>query len=82
MWPRIFRLVWQRCILDRKSEGFLGPGGLDDMGRHFNCTGGVTGYIDRAVFGEHLLKHPDCQTGVKAASRIPASRTRRCPIGQ
>jgi len=40
---------------------FLGPGGLDDMGRHFNCTGGVSGSIDRQVFGDHLLRHPDCQ---------------------
>lgn len=31
------------------------------MGRYFNCTGGVSGYIDRRVFGDHLLQHPDCQ---------------------
>ncbi|XP_066256194.1 heparan-alpha-glucosaminide N-acetyltransferase-like [Euwallacea similis] len=43
------------------GKGYLGPGGLDDGGKHFNCTGGVTGYIDRQFFGEHMYKRPDCK---------------------
>lgn len=31
------------------------------MGKHFNCTGGVAGYIDRQVFGEHMYRRPECQ---------------------
>ncbi|ENN79718.1 hypothetical protein HUJ04_003877 [Dendroctonus ponderosae] len=42
------------------GNGYLGPGGLDDMSKHFNCTGGAAGYIDRQVFGHHLLKISDC----------------------
>lgn len=62
MWPRIFRLVGNTAFRFFFFKlRLLGPGGLDDMGRHFNCTGGVTGYIDRQVFGDHMLKHPDCQ---------------------
>ncbi|XP_023026506.2 heparan-alpha-glucosaminide N-acetyltransferase [Leptinotarsa decemlineata] len=43
------------------GRGYLGPGGLDEGGKYFNCTGGVAGYIDRAVFGHHMYKHPACQ---------------------
>ncbi|KAL1516877.1 hypothetical protein ABEB36_000715 [Hypothenemus hampei] len=43
------------------GKGYLGPGGLEDMKRHFNCTGGAAGYIDREFFGEHMYKHPACQ---------------------
>lgn len=43
------------------GKGYLGPGGLDDGGSYFNCTGGAAGYIDRQVFGEHMYKHPACQ---------------------
>ncbi|XP_040570606.1 heparan-alpha-glucosaminide N-acetyltransferase [Lepeophtheirus salmonis] len=39
--------------------GYLGPGGLHDGGKYFNCTGGSAGYIDRVVFGEkHMYHHP------------------------
>lgn len=37
--------------------GYLGPGGLHNFGKHHACTGGAAGYIDRLVFGEHILKH-------------------------
>ncbi|XP_035668405.1 heparan-alpha-glucosaminide N-acetyltransferase-like isoform X3 [Branchiostoma floridae] len=38
--------------------GYLGPGGLSDIA-HYNCTGGATGYIDRAVFtDDHIYQHP------------------------
>ena len=34
------------------SSGYLGPGGLHDRGKHFNCSGGAAGYIDRLVLGD------------------------------
>lgn len=40
------------------GEGYLGPGGLDEGGKYLNCTGGVAGYIDRYIFGEHIYKAP------------------------
>lgn len=43
------------------GRGYLGPGGLEDLGHHVNCTGGAAGYIDRLVFGEHMYKKPSCQ---------------------
>lgn len=43
------------------GKGYIGPGGLHDGGKHFNCTGGIAGYIDRAVFGDHIYKHPTCE---------------------
>lgn len=43
------------------GKGYLGPGGLHEHGKYFNCTGGVAGYVDRKVFGEHIYKHPTCQ---------------------
>ncbi|XP_073454211.1 heparan-alpha-glucosaminide N-acetyltransferase [Aquarana catesbeiana] len=39
--------------------GYLGPGGIGDMGKYPNCTGGAAGYIDRSVLGEnHIYQHP------------------------
>ncbi|PIO28848.1 hypothetical protein AB205_0098810 [Aquarana catesbeiana] len=39
--------------------GYLGPGGIGDMGKYPNCTGGAAGYIDRLVLGEnHIYQHP------------------------
>ncbi|XP_046391783.1 heparan-alpha-glucosaminide N-acetyltransferase-like [Ischnura elegans] len=41
--------------------GYLGPGGLSDLGRNENCTGGAAGYIDRVVLGQrHLYQNPTC----------------------
>lgn len=40
-------------------HGYLGPGGLHEMGRYNNCIGGATGYIDRLIIGDqHLYQHP------------------------
>ncbi|XP_066585566.1 heparan-alpha-glucosaminide N-acetyltransferase-like [Prorops nasuta] len=40
-------------------EGYLGPGGRHENGLYYNCTGGVTGYIDRLALGiDHLYKYP------------------------
>lgn len=35
--------------------GYLGPGGLSEGGKYFNCTGGAAAYIDVKVFGEHHI---------------------------
>jgi heparan-alpha-glucosaminide N-acetyltransferase len=43
------------------GKGYLGPGGLDDHGDFFNCTGGIAGYIDRQVFGEHMYRNAACK---------------------
>lgn len=42
------------------GKGYLGPGGLSDGGRYYNCTGGVSGYLDREIFGKHMYKRPPC----------------------
>lgn len=39
---------------------YIGPGGLDEFGKYPNCTGGVAGYIDRKIFGNHMYKNPPC----------------------
>ncbi|XP_069872143.1 heparan-alpha-glucosaminide N-acetyltransferase isoform X1 [Dipodomys merriami] len=39
--------------------GYLGPGGIGDLGKYSNCTGGAAGYIDRLLLGhDHLYQHP------------------------
>ncbi|XP_077008769.1 heparan-alpha-glucosaminide N-acetyltransferase isoform X2 [Tamandua tetradactyla] len=39
--------------------GYLGPGGIGDLGKFPNCTGGAAGYIDRLLLGDdHLYQHP------------------------
>lgn len=43
--------------------GYLGPGGLHDHSKYFNCTGGIARYIDQSVFGEnHMYKKPSCHS--------------------
>ncbi|CAB0010742.1 unnamed protein product [Nesidiocoris tenuis] len=45
--------------IDGCPRGYLGPGGLDRNGTAFNCTGGVTGYLDRVIFGaNHIYQNP------------------------
>jgi heparan-alpha-glucosaminide N-acetyltransferase len=40
-------------------RGYLGPGGLSDGGRYYNCTGGAAGEIDRWLFTDnHLYQNP------------------------
>lgn len=37
-------------------------GGLHENGKYENCTGGITGYIDRIIFTDkHLYQYPTCQ---------------------
>lgn len=50
----IFLLPVPNC-----ESGYLGPGGIHEMGRYNNCIGGATGYIDRLIVGEsHLYARP------------------------
>ena len=38
--------------------GYIGPGGLSDHGKYFNCTGGAARYIDYEVLGvSHIYQH-------------------------
>uniref|UniRef100_A0A182NJS0 Heparan-alpha-glucosaminide N-acetyltransferase catalytic domain-containing protein n=1 Tax=Anopheles dirus TaxID=7168 RepID=A0A182NJS0_9DIPT len=40
-------------------RAYFGPGGTHLFNAYPNCTGGITGYIDRAVLGvTHLYQHP------------------------
>ncbi|KAG7283048.1 hypothetical protein CRUP_012941 [Coryphaenoides rupestris] len=39
--------------------GYLGPGGIGDMGLYSNCTGGAAAYIDRWLLGNnHIYQNP------------------------
>ncbi|XP_049575666.1 heparan-alpha-glucosaminide N-acetyltransferase isoform X1 [Syngnathus scovelli] len=39
--------------------GYLGPGGIGDMGMYANCTGGAAGFVDRWLLGEnHIYQTP------------------------
>ncbi|XP_036591414.1 heparan-alpha-glucosaminide N-acetyltransferase-like [Trichosurus vulpecula] len=43
-------------------RGYLGPGGIADDGKYFNCTGGAAAYIDKWILGEnHLYRFPSCK---------------------
>ncbi|KAK2919021.1 hypothetical protein Q8A73_003392 [Channa argus] len=49
-----FLLPVQGC-----PTGYLGPGGIGDMGLYTNCTGGAAGFIDRWLLGEnHIYQTP------------------------
>jgi len=42
--------------------GYIGPGGLADDGKHWNCTGGAAGYVDYKIFGpHHIYDSPTCR---------------------
>ena len=50
------------CIVSLLYRGYLGPGGISEAGRFFNCTGGAAGYIDRLILGQqHLYNNPTCK---------------------
>nr|XP_046268728.1 heparan-alpha-glucosaminide N-acetyltransferase isoform X2 [Scatophagus argus] len=50
--------------------GYLGPGGIGDMGLYTNCTGGAAGFLDRLVLGEnHIYQTPSSR--VIYATRMP-----------
>lgn len=38
--------------------GYLGPGGIHEMGKYSKCIGGASAYIDRLIIGKrHLYQH-------------------------
>lgn len=42
-----------------RFSGYFGPGGKHLMAMYPNCTGGITGYLDRIILGNnHLYQHP------------------------
>ncbi|XP_061687165.1 heparan-alpha-glucosaminide N-acetyltransferase isoform X2 [Syngnathoides biaculeatus] len=42
--------------------GYLGPGGIGDMGAYPNCTGGAAGLVDRWLLGEnHIYQTPSAR---------------------
>jgi heparan-alpha-glucosaminide N-acetyltransferase len=50
-------LVYLLCIFliphsGSCESGYFGPGGKHDYLKHFNCTGGFTGFVDRTILGE------------------------------
>ncbi|KAK9881463.1 hypothetical protein WA026_016348 [Henosepilachna vigintioctopunctata] len=46
-------------VADKNCEkGYFGPGGLHKHGKYEGCTGGATGFIDRAILGHHAYQHP------------------------
>ncbi|KAM8880318.1 heparan-alpha-glucosaminide N-acetyltransferase isoform 1-T1 [Spinachia spinachia] len=50
--------------------GYLGPGGIGDMGLYANCTGGAAALIDRWLLGEsHVYQTPSSR--VMYATRVP-----------
>ncbi|KAM7419151.1 hypothetical protein PAMA_016327 [Pampus argenteus] len=50
--------------------GYLGPGGIGDMGMYPNCTGGAAGFIDRWLLGEkHIYQTPSSR--VIYVTRMP-----------
>jgi heparan-alpha-glucosaminide N-acetyltransferase len=54
------------------GRGYVGAGGIGDLGRFDSCTGGAAGYIDRLVFGEsHIYTSPTCQELYRTGSYDP-----------
>ncbi|EQB78720.1 heparan-alpha-glucosaminide N-acetyltransferase [Camelus ferus] len=54
-------LRWESVVVVRGAvrPGYLGPGGIGDLGKYPNCTGGAAGYIDRLLLGDHhIYQHP------------------------
>uniref|UniRef100_A0A8C6LKF3 Heparan-alpha-glucosaminide N-acetyltransferase n=1 Tax=Nothobranchius furzeri TaxID=105023 RepID=A0A8C6LKF3_NOTFU len=50
--------------------GYLGPGGIGDMGRYSDCTGGAAAFIDRWLLGEnHIYQTPSSR--VIYATHVP-----------
>ncbi|XP_035026455.2 heparan-alpha-glucosaminide N-acetyltransferase isoform X1 [Hippoglossus stenolepis] len=62
-------LTFQLPVADCPA-GYLGPGGIGDMGLYMNCTGGAAGFIDRWLLGEnHIYQTPSSR--VIYATRMP-----------
>lgn len=45
------------------TRGYLGPGGIHEYQKNFNCTGGVVGFIDRTILGsDHMYQNARIRT--------------------
>ncbi|XP_044748366.1 heparan-alpha-glucosaminide N-acetyltransferase-like [Coccinella septempunctata] len=53
------------------ERGYFGPGGLHQHGKYQNCTGGATGYLDRAILKAHVYHHPTSIEVYKSQSFDP-----------
>ncbi|KAK0396439.1 hypothetical protein QR680_001714 [Steinernema hermaphroditum] len=50
-------------------RGYVGPGGLSQGGKYWNCTGGAATLIDRFVLGEsHIYRNPTCKNVYECSS--------------
>lgn len=68
--PLLFVKLLSPCCLDR---GYLGPGGIGDMGLYPNCTGGAAGYIDRWLLGEkHIYQNPSTRVCPLLKQLVPS----------
>ncbi|XP_078050304.1 heparan-alpha-glucosaminide N-acetyltransferase [Augochlora pura] len=62
-WCVMLAIVAVHCVLTfclnvpGCPTGYLGPGGLHDDGKHYDCVGGAAGYIDRVLLKEPHLHH-------------------------
>ncbi|RUS72739.1 hypothetical protein EGW08_019506 [Elysia chlorotica] len=55
-------LVTATVYLFLTPQGYLGPGGLEQGAKYYNCVGGASGYIDRTFFGSnHIYASPTSQ---------------------
>lgn len=57
-----YDLMNDNCVFTKASKaiilsGYLGPGGLHDDAKYFDCVGGAAGYIDRVILKEAHLHH-------------------------
>ena len=42
----------------------MGPGGLHENSKFFNCTGGAASFVDKVIFGKnHIYSRPSCRPG-------------------
>ncbi|XP_044733206.1 heparan-alpha-glucosaminide N-acetyltransferase [Chrysoperla carnea] len=63
----IFLIEFPGC-----PKGYLGPGGFHENGEYFNCTGGITRYIDEFLLGkDHMYQWPEIITIYKAPTFDP-----------
>ncbi|XP_028994513.1 heparan-alpha-glucosaminide N-acetyltransferase isoform X2 [Betta splendens] len=78
-WPAwlcmlVLEIIWL-CLtfllpVPNCPTGYLGPGGIGDMGLYANCTGGAAAFIDRWLLGEnHIYQTPSSR--VIYATRMP-----------
>ncbi|XP_076394063.1 heparan-alpha-glucosaminide N-acetyltransferase isoform X2 [Megachile rotundata] len=62
-WTVMLAIVAAHCIITfclpvpGCPTGYLGPGGLHDDAKYFDCVGGAAGYIDKVVLKEQHLHH-------------------------